>query len=530
MVNVILKKPYAFLIKRFRLIHLILTIFIGYLLFSTFKLHGFFNRYVANVYSTLADAVPSNYITLFMFLIAIIIVIFSLAMYLLMKRKDKPRTIYIVISAFYVVLFGLFIYYFSVFKNIESVALSIKSAMLLRDLTLIFMLPQIGFFVLILVRALGFDIKKFNFSKDLKELDLSEEDSEEFEFIIGTDSYKYTRFLRRRLREFKYYILENKFMFTIFSGLVVLIIIIMVIMHFTVFNRTYGSNQRINANNLILQVNNSYLTNLDYNGNVISDGKYYLVANINFTNKSGASTVLDLTNYELITKSGKIYPTIAKNSYFIDLGAGYTKDKIENNASSNYIIVYELNESDLARSYTLRIVDSVEYKAGTINAKVKNVSLKPKTYDKLDISDTIKTGSTLKMYSSILNNSTLLVNSYNFMNKFTYKYEACIRNNCSYKTDIVSADATKGKALIVLSGNLSLDSNSMFVKNNKTKLTFFDAFVLLKYDGNYSKVKNLTPSSVLDEYILEVDSNASRASDVDLIITIRDKRYVIDLK
>ena len=89
----ILKKPYAFLIKNFRLIHLILTGLIGYLLFRTFNLYNFFSRYVENVYATLGDALPSNYITVFMFLVSIIIIVFSLAMFLLMQKKDKPKNL-----------------------------------------------------------------------------------------------------------------------------------------------------------------------------------------------------------------------------------------------------------------------------------------------------------------------------------------------------------------------------------------------------------------------------------------------------
>ena len=86
----ILKKPYAFLIKRFRLIHLILTVLIGFLLARTYTLYSFFLRYINNISTSASDFIPTNYITLYMFLTAIIILAFSIAMFMLMKQKNKP--------------------------------------------------------------------------------------------------------------------------------------------------------------------------------------------------------------------------------------------------------------------------------------------------------------------------------------------------------------------------------------------------------------------------------------------------------
>jgi len=447
-----------------------------------------------------------------------------------MKRKEKPKTLYVWLSVYYLVFFIGLIAYFILFRRMDNISLSIRDAMILRDLTLIVTLPQFAFLVLAFIRAVGFDIRKFNFSKDLKELDLKEGDNEEFEFVLGLDSYKYARYLRRKLREFKYYILENKFMFTILSGLTAGILIIVIILNFTVYNRTYFKNQKIHANNLTLQVNNSYFTDLDYTGNVIEKDKYFVVINTTFTNSSGLTTVLNLSSYQLKTKNGTVYPTLSRNNYFIDLGAGYAKEKIENDSSATYILVYELDKKQISNKYTLRIVDEINYKAGTINSKTKDVTIRPKSYDKINTVDTYKLGDTVTMYESILNNSTLTVNSFSFENKFTYKYEACIRSNCSDKTDIVTADATKSKTLLLLNGNLVIDENSTFSKNLKTTLSFFDAFVQLKYDNKVSTITNATPKSSVEQFVLQVDEDAKNATTLDLIVIVRNKKYVINLK
>jgi len=527
---VILKKPYAFLIKNFRLIHLILTVLIGYLLGRTYNLYSFFSRYVDNVYATLGDANPSNYITLFMFLVSVIIIVFSLAMYLLMNKKEKPKNLYIGLSTYYILYFIGLILYFVLFKSMETGQLTIRNAMIYRDVTLIISLPQIALLLFSFIRGVGFDIKKFNFSKDLKELDIAEEDNEEFEFVLGVDSYKYLRALRRRLREFKYYILENKFLFTILASLTAAVLVILTILNFTVYNRTYNKHQRVNANNLSLEVNSSFLTDMSYDGKTIEEDTYFLIINITFNNTSGESTVLNLQSYELQAKTGKKYPVLSRNNYFIDFGAGYAKEKIEKDSKATYILVYELSKKDLANKYTLRVIDEVEYNAGTMNSKHKDIKIKPTKYLELEDSGVYKMGTSLTMYDSILKNSSLLVNSYEYKNKYTYSYEACIRTNCREVTDVVTADAANKKVLLILNGKLDLDKTSTFTENYKTSLSFFDAFVQIRYDDKIAAVKNATPTSLQDKYILQVDENASKAEKVDLVVTVRNKKYTLNLK
>lgn len=526
----ILKKPYAFLIKNFRLIHLILTGLIGYLLFRTFNLYNFFSRYVENVYATLGDALPSNYITVFMFLVSIIIIVFSLAMFLLMKKKDKPKNLYIGLSSYYILYFIGLILYFVLFKSMETSQMTIRNAMIIRDLTFIIIFPQAALLILSLIRAVGFDIKRFNFSKDLKELDINEEDNEEFEFVFGVDSYKYFRYLRRRIREFKYYILENKFMFTILMGLTFSILFILTVLNFTVYNKTYNKNQKIHANNLTLEVTNSYLTDVDYKGDLITEGKYFLVVNINFKNESGLSTVLNLPSYVLETKSGKAYPTLSRSSHFVDLGPGYSKEKLENGKTATYILVYEIEKQDIAKKYTMTIIDEVEYKAGTLNSKEKKIALKPLSYLEQEEVGSYKTEELITMYESILGNTSLLATSYSFENKVTYKYEACIRTNCQNVTDVVTADTAKAKKLLVLKGRLNIDNNSSFAKNSKTSMSFFEAFAEIRYDDKIAPVTDATPRSITDQYILQVDEKAATAKHVDLIFTVRNKKYILNLK
>ena len=80
----ILRKPYAFLIKYFKLIHICLFILFGYLLFKLRDIYIFFKEYVKNDVYTYIENMASEYIGLPLFLIAIFVLISGIAIFYLM--------------------------------------------------------------------------------------------------------------------------------------------------------------------------------------------------------------------------------------------------------------------------------------------------------------------------------------------------------------------------------------------------------------------------------------------------------------
>ena len=99
---------------------------------------------------------------------------------------------------------------FSIFKGLETESLDQQTVMLIRDIALMILVPQAIFLFVILGRTLGFNLKQFDFKKDLEELDIDSTDNEEVEVILGNNNYKYARFFRKSLRLTKYFFLENK--------------------------------------------------------------------------------------------------------------------------------------------------------------------------------------------------------------------------------------------------------------------------------------------------------------------------------
>ena len=84
----ILRKPYGFLIKHFRMIHLVLTALYIYLAIKVNSLLSYYNNFISGKESKLnAIKLVTNY-----YLIAIIIsIIICLIIYALMRYKKKPK-------------------------------------------------------------------------------------------------------------------------------------------------------------------------------------------------------------------------------------------------------------------------------------------------------------------------------------------------------------------------------------------------------------------------------------------------------
>ena len=109
----IIKKPYAFMIKHFRTIHVILTILVMYLISKTHAIFTFFNDYANNGYYTYSNNLTGKYINFYMFASIIFIILISAFVYLLMRWKKKSRVLYVSMVVFYFALFIGYLVYFN---------------------------------------------------------------------------------------------------------------------------------------------------------------------------------------------------------------------------------------------------------------------------------------------------------------------------------------------------------------------------------------------------------------------------------
>ena len=177
----ILKKPYAFLIKYFKVIHGILAILYIYLAFKTSSLLNYYNAFISR---TVGSSNAINYISKFPFFIIILTFIICIILYILMNYKKKPKTLYALLVLIYIAVFVVISMSYKGLEIIYSNVLESKTTLLYRDLLRITLIFQYISIVFITIRAIGFDIKKFNFSEDIHTLDIDINDDEEVELVI----------------------------------------------------------------------------------------------------------------------------------------------------------------------------------------------------------------------------------------------------------------------------------------------------------------------------------------------------------
>ena len=74
----ILRKPYAFLIRHFRLIHVFLMIFVGFLIWKSAGILSFFSEYMSSGQANVEIDLTSELFDIWMFLFPWIIIVINL--------------------------------------------------------------------------------------------------------------------------------------------------------------------------------------------------------------------------------------------------------------------------------------------------------------------------------------------------------------------------------------------------------------------------------------------------------------------
>ncbi len=169
----IIRKPYAFLIKNFKKIHIALLAFAIFIYFKSTQTYSFVREFISLASYDSYNEPISRYITVFSFLLLIILILVSGALLLLLRRKDKPWKLYLVPIIQYTIIFVSFMTirrYFNTYTGIEPTT----SLRAWRDILLISQFFQLAVIIIFLIRIFGIDLNKFNFKLDEEYLELEQ--------------------------------------------------------------------------------------------------------------------------------------------------------------------------------------------------------------------------------------------------------------------------------------------------------------------------------------------------------------------
>lgn len=529
----IIRKPFKFLIEHFKIINtilILLTIFVGYKFFNIMQ---FFGNFVTNSYTTTETNLASTYVGVLLPIVLIVIILINIIIFILFRSKDKDTKIYIISTIFFAILLVFSFVYRGVLENFEFNTVESQTALLYRDTAKFTFYPIFIFLIFYFLNVIGFDLTTFEFTNLRDDIDIAKEDDAEIEIGVQLEDYKIKRTFFKKLRELRYYVVENKLVF-IGMGLTALIaLLIFIISNVVKLNTNVRVDKAFTYSNFAITVENSYLTKLDYGGNKLSDKYHYLVLVLSVTNKSKTPKALDTDNFWLQIGNTYIYPILDKSTYFKDLGEPYYKDKIEVGKTHKYVLCYGILDKEISNSYTIRILDSVKYVDGVGTPTYKTLKVSPRENDKIIDNGTYSLGEEIVLTKSTLKDTTLYVNDYNINDTYTYDYNYCNSNNeCSLKKNAVSNNSNTKKTLIALTSDVKYDTStnySMYGQND-----FYNNFVTFEYvyNGN-TYTSSVTDKSVSNDIsqskVLEVDYNMKYATSINMVVTVRNQKYIISL-
>ena len=281
----IIRKPYAFLIKNFKKIHIALLLMSVFVLYKLVGVSSFVNDYMkTGVYEAYSNPITSH-ITWSLSLLTFLIFLGSGALIFLLRYKKKPWKVYLVPFIEYLVLFFVLNMIKSFFVgytyDVETTDLRMS-----RDLLFVFQfaqLPAIGIFVM---RVFGLDVQKFSFNTDKEFFELSEKDREEIEISLSVDHNTFIRLFKRIYRNIGYVYEEHKLICRVIIGIICFSLLFSGLKFIFVTNRSYRQGSNYNVDGFTFKINNSYFTDKDYRGDIISNKSNFVVLDMTVTNNS----------------------------------------------------------------------------------------------------------------------------------------------------------------------------------------------------------------------------------------------------
>lgn len=533
----ILRKPYALLIKNFKKIHLVLCILMVYVAFESANILTFFNEYIATgTFTRTSFSLSSTYINIYIFIVTILVAAIGLVIYILMREKNKPKLLYFFIIAFYI---GLIVYFFQIYNTLDVIevsAISPRSLRITRDVASILCYIQYSMVLLMAIRAVGFNIKKFNFGEDLAELEIDVTDNEEFELTVGIDQDKIGRRLRRGRREFKYFIIENFFVLSLIFLVVVTSFSVVLFLNIEVYNKVYAQSDAFKANYFVNIINNSYFTHLNQRGaKTAPTGKIFVVTKVTFNNKDIYPRQLSLDDINLTSGTNIFSPIITRYQSFLDLGEGYTNQIVQPGEVGTFIFVFEVDETVDFNNIIFRYRESLKISTTRLEAKYKKIRLSGVTLDTITKVRNAKFGEELAFTSSALDNTKLKVNDVQIESQFAYDATSCYNNSCNIvKNNLTLQYTTTQKLLMKLSFDYNKDSK-ITLGNANTLSDLVRAYGFVRYSGNdktfSTELVDKTPSNYNGKDLYyQVPSGLKLAEKIELVLRVRDKEFVYNLK
>lgn len=534
----IFRKPYALFIKYFRFLHIIMAFFIALLLYRSYVIYNFFKIYSIDYRSIAGNLFDNNYLGFYNFIFIFMVLILTIVLLVVMIYKEKPKKIYIYNLLVYI--FVTILYYFcsNILFDARSMVLNIKVSKGVRDFSLISCFLQFISLILTLVRATGFDIKRFDFGADLRKMDISEQDSEEIEVSLEFDPYLIKKKIKGDFRKCRYFYVEHRFVINIAFVLFVCFIGGFLYFRISSYSEKHSIMETFSVGNISFNIQDSYLLDSDSSGDKITfSDDVFLVVRAKI--KSFAKKQILNKGILSLYVGGLSYGVDDENTKkFSDFGVPYTTQYLSSEFD-NYIFVFRMANSQSMKNIKLKINDLNSLINGKVGSKNIYINLNPVDLRNNGNKYEKEIGKTLSFDDSILKDSNMTIFNYEVADSFKLNYSFCYRdNNCldSYEYLFPTFTGNYFKALMKISGDFNLDS-SLNIENFYDLRDLLNRFGFVKYKINNEwkeeKINSeiVKPSSVrTTDYYIEIPRDVVKADEIHLIIKIYNQEYKYILK
>lgn len=498
-----------------------------YVVFKFGDIGNFFVDYVSSSYTTHEIMIADKYISLFTYLVLILLIICNTIIAFLMKAKNKKNSFYLYSILYYVILIILTFLFYNTMGNIETDTMDSTFVNFVRDMARLSNIPCYLLMVIVFAKGIGFNFKTWRFDNN-RDLQVTEEDEEEIELNIVNDSEQFKKNFTHTLRELKYYFFENKLVFTYLGGLLIFIIGISLYMNFQVYNKRYNLNQAFALDTFNLTLKESYITSSDLSGSKLADDTYFLAIKMGIQNKSRDKQILEKANFRITVDDEDLYPNFARSPSFIDIGRNYQGMYIPPTSQDDYVLVYELTEEQIKKQYKMKILSNLRKDANKLVPSYKIINIKPESIIKEQDIGKIDIGKKTTLKDTLLKNTEYELNNIQILTSYNYEYKHCsTKTNCVLMRGTIAP--TSGRALIVIEDDIKWDETTSYFKNSK--LDFYSDFASIVYEFETEaktrvyeeRLKNVTPNGTVGVKIYEASNMILKGSNMKLKIQIRNK-------
>lgn len=517
----IVRKPYAFLIKNFKKIHIFMFILCAYIYYKTVSLSSFIREFM-DLFSYDSYNEPISKYTGFLPIFCILLLIASsVALIILLKHKNKPWKMYLILAAEYTALLIAFAFTTSYF-NSYSGSLETTGIRALRDIVFILTIPQYAVFIILGIRILGVDLNKFDFKSDSEYLELSDSDREEVEISLNLDKDSVKRTYRKLKRNLGYFYKEHRLVINIVILLLVAVIAYKSYVYIFITNKSYKQGDIINTNGYSLKINNSYYTDKDYKGDIVETNNSFVILDVTIKNNAKKRKV-NFNRFHIMNRTYNHSPTNKTyETAFKDLGTTIEDLTLSSGEEKTLLLIYKVSAKEELDKFVLY------YQELNGNDKhLRKIKLKLNNLSKINQEKQVELGDVMTIDTPTMDEE-FIFDEITITDTVSYGRKVCDNDSCQVKE--YQTSPIKGYKIL----RIEFSSNDF---SGKDMIDFLSDYGKISYIDNSKTRKGLKIKNALDtlnyygKYVyLKVPDNLATANEIKLIITARNNQYIYKLK